>query len=64
MQAGFADSEEPVMENGRCRMTITYKTTLQTVYPEELILSLTEYDEAGNPTPLTGEGILLKLTDK
>lgn len=64
MQAAFADSEEPVLENGRCRITITYKTTLQVVYPEELILSIAEYDDEGNPAPLTGEGIRLKLTDK
>ena len=64
MQAAFADSEDPVMENGRCRITITYKITLQSVYPEELILSIAKYDEQGNPTPLTGEGIRLKLTDK
>lgn len=64
MQAAFADSEEPVMENGRCKITITYKTTLQVAYPEELTLSLCLYDENGEPIPLTGEGIRLKLTDK
>lgn len=62
---GTADYELPVqLEDGRWKVTITGKVMQQVIYPEELILSLAEYDAEGNPTPLTGEGILLKLTDK
>ena len=51
-------------EDGRWKIAVTYKATLQAVYPEELILSIIRYDAEGHPTPLTGEGIRLKLTDK
>jgi len=50
--------------DGRWKIAVTYETAMQSVYPEELILSIAEYDEQGNPAPLTGEGIRLKLTDK
>lgn len=51
-------------EDGRWTATVTYETYTQTVYPEELIFSITRYDENGEPIPMTGEGIRLKLTDK
>ncbi len=50
--------------DGRWTATVTYETYTQTVYPEELIFSITRYDENGEPIPMTGEGIRLKLTDK
>lgn len=50
--------------DGRWKVSVTYETTLQAVYPEELIFSINRYDAEGNPAPLTGEGIRLKLTDK
>ena len=63
--AGTAYYETPVqMEDGRWKVTVNGEVIQQVVYPEELVLSLAEYDAEGNPIPLTGEGILLKLTDK
>ncbi len=50
--------------DGRWKIAVTYETAMQSVYPEELILSIAEYDADGNPIPLTGEGVRLKLTDK
>jgi len=62
--AGATNTDPVQMEDGRWKITVSYRTYAQTVYPEELIFSLTRYDENGDPTPLTGEGIRLTLTDK
>lgn len=51
-------------ENGRWHASMEYQATLQAVYPETLTISLFEYDEAGEPTPLIGEGIELKLSEQ
>lgn len=52
------------MEDGRWKVSFTGEAMQQLIYPEVLVLSLAEYDAEGKPVPLTGEGILLKLTDK
>lgn len=50
--------------DGRWKISVTYDVTQQLTYPEELVLSIAAADENRNPIPLTGEGILLRLTDK
>lgn len=56
-------SEPEKTADGRWKVSASYRAALQVVYPEELILSVVRYDENGEPIPLTGEGIPLKLTD-
>ena len=50
--------------DGRWKVSVTYDVMEQLVYPEELILSIAAADENENPILLTGDGILLKLTDR
>ena len=50
--------------DGRWKVSVAYDVTQQLTYPEELVLSIAAADENRSAVPLTGEGILLKLTDK
>ena len=57
-------SEPEKTEDGRWKISASYRAAMQVVYPEELILSIVRYEEDGGEIPLTGDGIRLKLTDK